>query len=380
MRVTANFFDMLGVQATLGRTFRPEEGHGGRHNVIVITHAYWMRRFGGDRAAVGRAITADGLRYTIIGVLPPGFWSPIPAEIFAAWPEEELRATKYWERHLDALAVLKPGVSIEQARAELDTIQARLAGNDAVRRSWSAGVLPLQQLLVESIRPALLILLAAVGFVLLIACANVANLLLARGARREREIAIRTAVGAGRWRIVRQMLAESLLLGVLGGLVGLVAAMWGVDLLDRFMPMNIGGGRGYIVRPRIAIDGAVLAFTLAVSLATSVIFGLAPAIAAAKPDLNHILKETGRAVSHSRRRMRDLLVVSEVALALVLLICAGLTMKSFLRMQQSESRLSGRSRPHDGNGTAHRFEIPYRVGTGRLLPTSCWNAWSRRRV
>ena len=228
-----------------------------------------------------------------------------------------------------------PGVSIEQARAELSSIQARLAGNDAVRRSWSVGVLPLQQLLVESIRPALLILLAAVGFVLLIACANVANLLLARGARREREIAIRTAVGAGRWRIVRQMLAESLLLGILGGFVGLVAAMWGVDLLDRFMPMNIGGGRGYIVRPRIAIDGAVLAFTLALSLATSVIFGLAPAIAAAKPDLNHILKETGRAISHSRRRMRDLLVVSEVALALVLLICAGLTMKSFLRMQQS---------------------------------------------
>ena len=193
---------------------------------------------------------------------------------------------KYWEHRMDAIGLLKPGVSIEQARAELGTIQARLAGNDPVRRSWSAGVLPLQQLLVESIRPALLILLAAVGFVLLIACANVANLLLARGARREREIAIRTALGAGRGRIVRQMLCESLLLGILGGLVGLVAAMWGVDLLDRFIPMNIGGGRGYILRPPIVIDGFVLAFTFAVALATSLIFGLAPALAAAKPDLN----------------------------------------------------------------------------------------------
>src|SRR5581483_6234828 len=316
-------------------TFRPEEGHGGRHNVTVITHAYWLQHFGGDRSVVNSFMTADGLRYTIIGVLQPGFYSPIPAELFVPWPEEELRGKQYWERNLDALAVLRPGISIEQARAELTTIQARLAGNDPVRRSWTTGILPLQQLLVAPIRPALLILVAAVGFVLLIACANVANLLLARGARREREIAIRTAVGAGRARIVRQMLAESLLLGLLGGTIGMIAALWGVDLLDRLMPLNIGAGRGYIVRPPIAIDGYVVAFTAAVSLATSLVFGLAPALAAASPDLNNVLKETGRAVSHSRRRVRDLLVMAEVALALVLLICAGLTLKSFARMQQA---------------------------------------------
>src|SRR5205085_8023959 len=138
-------FEMLGAQAILGRTFRPEEGHGGRHNVIVLAHSYWMKRFGGDRGVVNRAITLDGLRYTVIGVLPRGFWSPIPAELFVPWPEEELRATKYWDRHLDALAVLKEGVSIEQARAELSTIQMRLAGSDPLRRSWTIGVLPLQQ-------------------------------------------------------------------------------------------------------------------------------------------------------------------------------------------------------------------------------------------
>jgi putative ABC transport system permease protein len=335
MRVTANFFDMLGAGAILGRTFRPEEGIGGRHNVAVISHSYWIKRFGGDRSAVDRVITADGLRYTVIGVLPAGFWSPIPAELFVPWPQEELRAKKYWERNLDALARLKPGVTIEQARAELNTIQSRLAGNDPVRHSWTAGVLPLQQVLVQSIRPALLILLAAVAFVLLIACVNVANLLLARSARREREIAIRTAIGAGRRRIVRQMLAESLVLGLLGGFEGLIAAMWGIDLLDRLMPMNIGGGRGYLLRPSIAIDGHVLAFTLAVSLGTSLIFGLAPALAVATPELNSILKEGGRNIAHSRGRLRDLLVAAEVALALVLLICAALTMKSFARMQHA---------------------------------------------
>jgi putative ABC transport system permease protein len=336
MRVTANFFDMLGAQAIVGRTFRPEEGRGARHNVLVLSHDYWMRRFGGDRAVVNRAMTLDGLRYTIIGVLPSGFWSPIPSELFVPWPEEELRGTKYWERHLDALAALKPGVPIEQARVELSTVQSRLAGNDPVRRSWTAGVLPLQDVLTESVRPALLILLAAVGLVLLIACANVANLLLARGARREHEIAIRTAVGASRARIVRQMLAESLILSALAGAAGLIAALWSVDLLDRFMPMNVGGARGVLLRPHVTIDGYVLAFTVAVSLATSLIFGLAPAFAAAKADLNGILKETGRTGVTSRRRVRDLLVIAEVALALVLMICAALTMKSFVRMRQAD--------------------------------------------
>ena len=323
LRVTANFFEMLGAQAGLGRTFQPEEGHGARHNAAVISHAYWMRRFGGDRSVVGRTVTADGLRYTVIGVLPAGFWSPMPADIFVPWPEEELRAKLYFDRSLDAVGLLKPGVSIDQARAELNTIQMRLAGANQLRRSWTIGVLPLQDVIVQSIRPALLILLAAVGFVLLIACANIANLLLARAARREPEIAIRTAVGASRARIVRQMLSESLLLGAMGGAAGFVLAMWGVDLLERMIPANIGGGRGVLLRQPIAIDARVLAFTILTAAGTAILFGLAPALAASKP---------ARYVSHTRSRLRDLLVISEVALALTLLICAGLTLRSFANM------------------------------------------------
>jgi putative ABC transport system permease protein len=335
LRVTVNYFDLLGAHALRGRTFRPEEGRGGRRNVIVLSYSYWIRRFGGDGGAIGRALTLDGLQYTIIGVLGPDFWTPIPAEAYVPWPEEELRGMRYGERHMDVIGRLKPDVTVEQARAEVNTIQARLAGTDPLRRSWTAGVAPLQQVLVQSIRPALEILLAAVSFVLLIACANIANLLLARGARRQREIVIRTAVGAGRWRIVRQMLAESMVLGVMGGGIGLVAAMWGIDVMQRVVPMNIGGGRGLLLRPEIALDRRVLLFTLAVSLATGLVFGLAPALAAARTDLNLLLREGGRSVAGAGHRMRDGLVVAEVALSLVLLICAGLAMKSFVRMQQT---------------------------------------------
>jgi putative ABC transport system permease protein len=337
MQVTPNLFSMLGAQAARGRVFSAEEGQPGRNRVVVLSEALWQRRFGGDPGVVNQTINLNGEAYTVVGIMPQGFqygrelgqmvdlYSPL------AFTPEQLSAAGAGMEYLTALARLKPNVSIQQAQAEMDTIadQVRQQYDMGDPGIWGLFLTSYNEMVVGELRPALLILLGAVGFVLLIACANVANLLLARAAARQKEIAIRAALGASRVRVIRQLLTESLLLALAGGSLGLLLAVWGVDLL-----MKINGNK----LPRaheIGLDFNVFLFTLGVSLLTGMIFGLAPAFQTSKTDLHETLKEGGRSgTGHTHRGLRNLLVVSEMALTVVLLVGAGLLVRSFLRLEQ----------------------------------------------
>ncbi|HEY7914916.1 MAG TPA: ABC transporter permease [Blastocatellia bacterium] len=326
-KVTADYFRVLGIEPLAGRHFTDEEDRPGREPVVLLSHGLWQRRFGGDPGIINRTVLLNGQSATVVGIMPNDyrpnieFWAPLAIDYTNA--DRSLH-------NLQVIGRLAPGISQQLAQEEMSMIASRLAEQyPDLNAGWGVALVPVHDQIVQNVRQALWILFAAVGVVLLIACVNVANLLLARAASREREIAIRIALGASRWRIMRQMLTESFLLSIIGGAAGVLLALWGTDLLLSLNPQGIPRAQ------EIGMDLQVLGFALAVSTISGLLFGLAPALQASRPDLNENLKESGKSSSASARGryIRNTLVVAEVALALVLLVCAGLLIKSFSVLQ-----------------------------------------------
>jgi putative ABC transport system permease protein len=333
-RATASLFRVLAVKPLLGRTFTEEEDRDGSPRVVVLSYGLWQRRFGGDPDIINRQISIDTESHTVIGVMPREFEFPnASVEMWTPLALDSKDAARRGAHYLYTRARLKSGVTLEQAQGEMNTIAARLRQQyPDTNADRDVRVVRTQDDTNEQLRPALFVLFAAVGFVLLIACANVANLSLARSSARHKELSIRAALGASRARMIRQMLTESVLLSTMGGVGGVLLAMWGLDLVTASVPRDYAlSFHGW---NQIKLDGWVLAFTMLVAVATGLLFGIVPALQATKTDLNESLKEGGGrgSASHARRRFRDGLVIAEVALALVLLVGAGLMFKSFARM------------------------------------------------
>ncbi len=337
-RTDPNFFEILGASAAVGHVFGRDDGGAG-NQPVVLSYGLWQRRFGGDRGIVGKTVKLDGLSHVVAGVMDKKFNFPVSAEVWAP----RLMGTKEGQdrgRHyLNIVARLKSGVTLKQASAEMATISRRLAGlYPETNRGWNAQVVPMKYFVTGDLTYRYtLMLVAAVMFVLMIACANVANLQFARGAARQKEFAVRTAMGAKRWRVVRQLLTESIVLSLAGAAVGLALAEWGVDLILHYMPADIA--RYVAGWYEIQLDGRAFAFAFGLAILSGIVSGLGPAIQSSRPDLNETLKESGRGTSagRSRQRVRSVLVVAELALALVLLTGAGLMVtgvKSLLSMRQ----------------------------------------------
>jgi putative ABC transport system permease protein len=336
-RVSANFFQVLGVDPILGRTFQPDEDKQGGPRVTVLTYGFWQRKFGGDPGIVGQALTINGESYTVIGVLPASFQFALRNnDLWLPYQPTQNQLTRRYMHGTNLIGRLKPGVDPTQATSDLNVIASRIEQqhNDS-HAGITARIVPLQEEIVGSVKPILLVLLAAVGFVLLIACANVASLLLTRSLSRQKEVAIRSALGASRWRVIRQLLTESVLLSLAGGAAGLLIAYWGVPALVAAIPQQQQIAMPFL--RDLGLDAGILTFSFALSFITGLVFGLAPALQSSRLDLNESLKEGGRHSSASAsHRLRSALVVSEIALAVVLLIGAGLMMKSLWRLLNTD--------------------------------------------
>jgi predicted permease len=330
--VSPAFFSVLGINPIRGRVFSLGEDEKGKDLVVVISENLWQRRFNSDPNIVGRSINLDDKSFTVVGVISRGVQAPLMSDEIELWApvSHGFGSDNRYGHYLNVLARLKGDTKPQQAQADMNTIASRLEQQyPESNKGRGVRVVPLSEQIVGNFRTSLLVMLGAVVFVLLIGAANVANMLLARAAARQKEMAIRTALGAGRWRIVRQLLTESMLLSLISGILGLLVAVWGIDLLVALSPADL---------PRVkevTIDLRVLGFTLAVSVLTGVLFGLLPALQASRPNLNERLKAGGRSATSglNRQRLRSFLVISEIALSLVLLVVAGLLIRSFQRLQ-----------------------------------------------
>ena len=330
--ISAVGFDTLGVKPVLGRTFRPEEDNEGTPPVVILSYGLWQRSFGGNKSILGQSIVLNGEPVTVVGVMPPGFRFPRDHELWMPFRYER-KPDSRGNLSLPFVARLKPGVTVEKAQAELNVIATQLAkAHPTTNESMGFRATPIRDDAVREIRPTLYAMLGSVLFVLLIACANVANLMLAKAATRSREVAIRTALGASRGRIMRQVLTESLLLGAIGGGLGIILSMWLIDLIRALIPVELP------FWIQFEVDWRVLTFATIATLGSSALFGLLPAWQTSQPELSSELKEGGRASTSGNEtlRLRGVLVIAQIALALILLVGAGLMMRSFLYLQRAE--------------------------------------------
>lgn len=334
MRVSANYFEVLGVPAAMGRTFLPDEGQPGRDRVVILSHGLWQRRFGSNQQVIGQVVRLNGKDYAVVGVMPssyrigaygnPELWMPL------AFPSESLLPTARSNRSLEVMARLKSGASVETARAEMAALaQGSEQANPGTSKGWSASAMSIQHYIADEFAVGMRLQMGVVLFVLLIGCFNIASLQLARGAERQREFAMRAALGASRFRMVRQLLVESLLVAFAGGGLGLLLAYWGVGLFRRGLSLTADVSP---IGREVTIDRTVLVFTLGISALAAILFGLAPAVHQAALGLHATLKEGGRAMSQSkaRHRTQSVLVTAEIALAVVLVSAAGVFVQEFL--------------------------------------------------
>jgi len=397
--VTAEMFSLLGVNPILGRNFLAGDETWGQHRVALISYGLWQDKFGGDPQVVNRTMRLNGQEYTIVGVMPRGmpFFDDLPpANLFvplAYAPKDEMNSRD--NHYLGVVARLRPGVNVAQAQAEMTGMAAQLEKEFPINKGMGAKVVPVREQLVGDVRPALLVLLGAVGFVLLIACVNVANLMLARATAREQEFAVRSALGATRLHVLAQLCGESLPITLLGGASGTLLAFWGIRALESLIPANLPRFNG------ISINGDVLLFTVGISLLTAMLFALAPALHASKTDIQDTLRGSGRGggAGRGRNRLRSALVVSEMALSLLLLAGAGLLIKTFSALRHTDAgfspghvltmeiQVSGDESEGNENRTVHFFdELSARVtalpgaraaGASTTLPLGVGTGWGK---